>query len=524
MKKNKTNLVPVPNNPKIQVQGTGTQRNAFTLVELIVVITIIAILWTIAFISLQWYSKDARDSVRLTDLSNIDKQLDLYLIKWSKLPLPENAITLQSSWVTIWYQWTFSEEILNKIWVNGWWKDPLDETYYTYRINWTKKHYQIMWYLENGTEISLNLLKQTNAADYTKRYPKIYWKTLWILIDEATNKPLNQLETWTVELRTYTTNQIDMYLSTTSKKSWTWTTMLYWILETLATNQNFTLPLTCPTWFIQVPWSRDLWQPSFCVAKYEMSFAWLIQTDATWDWNTYSYLDNWDQWIVVSAQWNSPIAEITQPQAIAECEAMWDWYHLITNNEWMTIARNIEQQWQNWSSWAVWNWYIYNWISNDLTMWCSGTWSTYLPSTTARATVTWHDICGWKNKLTLSNWEEIWDLSWNVWEHVNKANTIDWADYNLWQILVWWSSLWTWWDDDWIYTTTDMDIYGSSLYLWTASGMWNLYYADWVASNIFIRGGHASDGLDAGVFALHLSWTAGSRARSVGLRCAFSVN
>lgn len=33
---------------------------AFTLVELIVVITILAILWTIAFISLQWYTRDAR--------------------------------------------------------------------------------------------------------------------------------------------------------------------------------------------------------------------------------------------------------------------------------------------------------------------------------------------------------------------------------------------------------------------------------------------------------------------------------
>lgn len=33
---------------------------AFTLVELIVVITILSILWTIAFISLQWYSSNSR--------------------------------------------------------------------------------------------------------------------------------------------------------------------------------------------------------------------------------------------------------------------------------------------------------------------------------------------------------------------------------------------------------------------------------------------------------------------------------
>jgi type II secretory pathway pseudopilin PulG len=41
------------------------------LVELIVVITILAILGTIAFISLQGYSADARNSKRISDLGTI---------------------------------------------------------------------------------------------------------------------------------------------------------------------------------------------------------------------------------------------------------------------------------------------------------------------------------------------------------------------------------------------------------------------------------------------------------------------
>ncbi len=39
---------------------------AFTLVELIVVITILAILWTIWFVSYTWFMSTARDSNRLT--------------------------------------------------------------------------------------------------------------------------------------------------------------------------------------------------------------------------------------------------------------------------------------------------------------------------------------------------------------------------------------------------------------------------------------------------------------------------
>ncbi|MDP2090240.1 MAG: type II secretion system protein, partial [Candidatus Gracilibacteria bacterium] len=41
-------------------------KKAFTLVELIVTIIILAILGTIVFISLQGYSQTARDSVRIS--------------------------------------------------------------------------------------------------------------------------------------------------------------------------------------------------------------------------------------------------------------------------------------------------------------------------------------------------------------------------------------------------------------------------------------------------------------------------
>ena len=52
-------------------------KKAFTLVELIVVITILAILGTIAFISLQGYSADARNSKRTSDLGNIQSAISL---------------------------------------------------------------------------------------------------------------------------------------------------------------------------------------------------------------------------------------------------------------------------------------------------------------------------------------------------------------------------------------------------------------------------------------------------------------
>ena len=51
-------------------------KKAFTLVELIVVITILAILGTIAFISLQGYSQEAKNSKVTSDLRNITSAIE----------------------------------------------------------------------------------------------------------------------------------------------------------------------------------------------------------------------------------------------------------------------------------------------------------------------------------------------------------------------------------------------------------------------------------------------------------------
>ena len=58
------------------------KKQAFTMVELIVVITILAILWTIAFINFQWYSWLARDSKRLNDGTDLFKIISLGIVNW----------------------------------------------------------------------------------------------------------------------------------------------------------------------------------------------------------------------------------------------------------------------------------------------------------------------------------------------------------------------------------------------------------------------------------------------------------
>ncbi len=64
----------------------------FTLVELIVVITILAILWSIAFLSLQSYGSDARNSKRVTDLNSIQKAISAKQTSWINISAFVNPV------------------------------------------------------------------------------------------------------------------------------------------------------------------------------------------------------------------------------------------------------------------------------------------------------------------------------------------------------------------------------------------------------------------------------------------------
>ena len=109
-------------------------QKGFTLVELIVVITILAILWTIAFLSLQWYAANARDSKRISDIWNIKKSLELFTLQTEKYPLPDNGETVTYSWEIVWTQWTIWDNVVEQLSRNIKKKpvDPCSEEEYIY--------------------------------------------------------------------------------------------------------------------------------------------------------------------------------------------------------------------------------------------------------------------------------------------------------------------------------------------------------------------------------------------------------
>jgi len=119
-------------------------KQAFTLVELIVTILIITILWTIAFISLQWYWKQARDSTRISDISTIKSWLEVFNIDSWKYPKPTNGINITYSWWLVWTQWSVWESVITNISkIDRIPIDPLKQNEYTYSLLNNNKEYQI---------------------------------------------------------------------------------------------------------------------------------------------------------------------------------------------------------------------------------------------------------------------------------------------------------------------------------------------------------------------------------------------
>jgi len=128
----------------------------FTIPELLVGITIIAILWTIGFVSYSWYSQDARDTARKTDITNLERVLWLHYTNRSQYPSASNAVDISYSWAVLWSQWVFwteSQAELGKIFWEL--KDPKYGNLYTYGVTSNKAEYQLGVLFENQQK-SLN--------------------------------------------------------------------------------------------------------------------------------------------------------------------------------------------------------------------------------------------------------------------------------------------------------------------------------------------------------------------------------
>lgn len=145
----------------------------FTLVELIIVVTILVILWTIAFISLQSYAKSARESARNADINRLKYGLEIFFSEFGFYPKPDNWVNIMYSWAIAWIQGTvWSWVLMNLQKLNKTPVDPYTLNEYTYSVAKNSNKYEL-WYISEYNS------KQNAIA-------KISWNYNWFSLKVST--------------------------------------------------------------------------------------------------------------------------------------------------------------------------------------------------------------------------------------------------------------------------------------------------------------------------------------------------
>ena len=283
--------------------------------------------------------------------------------------------------------------------------------------------------------------------------------------------------------------------------------------------------IECPTGYIAVPSNSDVGVDNdFCVMKYEAKNEGAATTqDATDD-------------IPVSKPEESPFWNISQNDARSACKNLNSessdsdidndtggdgTYALISNPEWMTIARNIENVDKNWTSGTVGTGCLFR-GNVGATVPCQGVDSGYrngvfddLDFGLGRP-----DIA----KLTLNYGAEIWDFSGNIGEFVDwnvaqadKAYVLENGSPT--GAIIEFTTLDANIEDDdvmspntWQPTNPTLDSTNGGIGRYTARGE---------AHSVAIRGGDRSYGDNAGVFAIIFFNKENTISSGIGFRCVY---
>jgi prepilin-type N-terminal cleavage/methylation domain-containing protein len=135
------------NNTEYRIQNTK-YRKGFTLIEMLIVITIIAVLASMILVGMGGARAKSRDARRIADLHNVMNALELYYsLKGSYLEGTYNSVAHWESFAA-----TLTEAGIG---VSRIPKDPLNSTEYYYRYSGTTTNYVLGAALEQA-DISLN--------------------------------------------------------------------------------------------------------------------------------------------------------------------------------------------------------------------------------------------------------------------------------------------------------------------------------------------------------------------------------
>lgn len=147
------------------------QNKWFTLIEVMIVITIIAILWTISYSGYSSYTITARDSQRKSDIGIINNEIKSISLKWFNLTNLVNTWSVNNTW-----SWNFfigwkniSKDMRYKA---GWINFDYFKNLTSPLLDPKNRHTYILWIFNNNYEIAGSLEESKTTyliSSYKKR-------------------------------------------------------------------------------------------------------------------------------------------------------------------------------------------------------------------------------------------------------------------------------------------------------------------------------------------------------------------
>lgn len=383
-------------------------NNGFTLVELIIVITILAILSTIAFVNFSWYVSESEDTKNLVEINQLEKWIWIYLVSNNVLPKPKNEFTY-NAWLNKIYSGDIDNELMSLFKIN--WSNNS----YKYSIfnNW--EYFQVWWFINK--DISYNFIPKTYAsADYAV----VKWNYLFnptvpsLLISSWSNNIYNSDNCFLVNGQV---NNIDWScLKKSDLNLWQFDKSLiwYWDMESYY-HASY-------SWASNVLFLKDLSWNNYDMYMYKFNST---KNDPVSILNTssWSIFFQDDNWVWIKFDWSNFKYWFTTIEKNKSFDYNW---RKVKPIPWNIIFKSTENQDTN----------INKWIS-AITLF------DYSPIANWNKRIFWFNI---NNSFDIKTWDTLkvvdtsfYRISWNnIQKHITPYN-----DWNAWTSYIYWD-VWCW--------------------------------------------------------------------------------
>lgn len=408
---------------------SNSDKKGFTLVELIVVITILAILGTIAFISFQGYSQSARDTKRISDISNIRKSLEINYTEAWRYPKPDNFVAVNYNTDNAWNQWTIWEQVTTNL--RSLIEKPLDPLLnkeYDYSVTNKQNEYELLssyeiWLSQN------NIINPTYAVDLN--WFRIDGTYNWLYVETnnyyiSTPSIMNaEANTWVLLLTSSNIKSQIVEWYDNQKQSWSLPEVTWWI----------ELVLSVYTWSITENSSDE--DKIDLINALKAAYVW-SELEDEWIYKTVLETTSVDDLLIFvdSAIVKTPNVHVAIDPLLS-CDNAWEIYDSNTRYTWCDSNDIIVCTWDDtwitisacneWSSiaWTTSDSYglFYQWWNN---YWFASRWSITTTSTKQDASTYWPwNYYNAYPYILATDWSSVRNdnLWWNSWSNEDKQWT-----------------------------------------------------------------------------------------------------